>query len=136
MKNNKKGFTLVELLAVIVILGVLLVVAVPAVNNIMKTSKEKAAKDNALMVIKALETCNMATQTYCSAADVANYMESSGGTLDLEYDSATGTKLVKFEISGFNGYTITITGSDMSTGGMKAAVNAGTFSGTTLTTTA
>ena len=30
--KNKKGFTLVELLAVIVILGVLLMIAVPAVQ--------------------------------------------------------------------------------------------------------
>ena len=39
--KNKKGFTLVELLAVIVILAVLLVVATPMVFNAIKDSKKK-----------------------------------------------------------------------------------------------
>ena len=39
--KNKKGFTLVELLAVIVILGVLLVTATPLVFNAIKDSKKK-----------------------------------------------------------------------------------------------
>jgi len=36
MKNKKRGFTLVELLAVIVILAVILVIAVPKVMNIIE----------------------------------------------------------------------------------------------------
>ena len=39
---KKKGFTLVELLAVIIILSLVLVIAVPSVNKYIKQSKEKA----------------------------------------------------------------------------------------------
>ena len=39
---NKKGFTLVELLAVIVILSIILVIAVPSVNRYIKQPNENA----------------------------------------------------------------------------------------------
>lgn len=51
--KNKKGFTLVELLAVFVILGVLLMIAIPAVNGYLK----KGAKS----YYQALETDVMAS---------------------------------------------------------------------------
>lgn len=40
----KKGFTLVELLAVITILGILLVIAVPQVTSLINDSKEQSYK--------------------------------------------------------------------------------------------
>lgn len=55
MKNNKKGFTLVELLAVIVILAVVILIAVTAVIPRMNKAKKKAFADEALAYIKAAE---------------------------------------------------------------------------------
>ena len=43
-KLNKKGFTLVELLAVIVILALLMVVAVSTVGNVQENAKKNALK--------------------------------------------------------------------------------------------
>ena len=42
--KNKKGFTLVELLAVILILGILMVVAVPSINSTSNKTKERMLK--------------------------------------------------------------------------------------------
>ena len=39
---NRKGFTLIEVLAVIVILGIILVVAAPSISNAYKNSKLKS----------------------------------------------------------------------------------------------
>ena len=55
-KLNKKGFTLVELLAVIVILSVLMLIALPSVINIMNKARDDAFKDEALSFISAAET--------------------------------------------------------------------------------
>lgn len=56
IKTNKKGFTLVELLAVIVILGVLLLIAVPSVTNIIEGSKKKTFVSAAKLSAENIET--------------------------------------------------------------------------------
>ena len=40
--NNKKGFTLIEILAVIIILGILILIAVPAISGYIEDSKRSA----------------------------------------------------------------------------------------------
>lgn len=51
-KNNRKGFTLMELLAVIVILAVLILVAMPAVTSLMTRSRKSALRTEALSFAK------------------------------------------------------------------------------------
>lgn len=48
---NKKGFTLVELMIVVVILGILVAVAVPIFNSVTKNARTKSCKSN-MRVIK------------------------------------------------------------------------------------
>ncbi|KQL53395.1 hypothetical protein AN964_07745 [Heyndrickxia shackletonii] len=51
--KNQKGMTLVELLAVIVILAIVTAIAVPSIGGIINKSKDDAQKSNALMIINA-----------------------------------------------------------------------------------
>lgn len=51
----KKGFTLVELLAVIVVLGVIALIAVPQILNVVEDSRKGAFKDSASGLIEAAE---------------------------------------------------------------------------------
>ena len=55
MKKNKKGFTLVELLAVIVVLIIVMLIALNVIRTYTKDSKEKAVQANALGYIKAVD---------------------------------------------------------------------------------
>ena len=47
--NNRKGFTLVEVIAVVVILGVILMIAVPSITGLSNRSKEKQITEDAKM---------------------------------------------------------------------------------------
>ncbi|MGN7408495.1 type II secretion system protein [Sporosarcina sp. SAFN-010] len=51
--KNEKGLTLVELLAVIVILGIIAAIAVPSIGNIIQNSREKAVLADATNAIEA-----------------------------------------------------------------------------------
>nr|WP_309099766.1 prepilin-type N-terminal cleavage/methylation domain-containing protein [Fredinandcohnia onubensis] len=49
--KNQKGLTLIELLAVIVILGIIAAIAVPAIGNVIDKTEEKAAYTEAQQII-------------------------------------------------------------------------------------
>jgi len=53
MNQKKKGFTLVELLAIIIILGIIAVIAVPKIKHITETAKKEAFINSAYGIIKA-----------------------------------------------------------------------------------
>ena len=52
--NNKRGFTLVELLAVITLLGILLMIAVPSVTRLQQqVNKNQVSKDAEMFILLA-----------------------------------------------------------------------------------
>jgi len=58
--NNKKGFTLVELLIVIAVLGIIAGIGVTSMSGVTKTFKEKADVETARMVARQIEIQVMA----------------------------------------------------------------------------
>ena len=76
--KKSKGFTLVELLAVIVILAVLVLVATPAVTSIMRRSQQNSFKNEMLNMVKEFNTAfteksgkKIESKTTLSAEDAA-----------------------------------------------------------------
>ena len=55
MRKRNKGFTLVELLAVIVILALIALIATPIILNVINDAKKQAAKDSAYGYMDAVE---------------------------------------------------------------------------------
>ena len=62
-KHKKDGFTLVELLAVIVILAVILVIAVPQIMSTITESRKGALASSAKLIASSAETAYMSNQT-------------------------------------------------------------------------
>ena len=50
---NRKGFTLIEIMAVIVVLGLLIAIIVPVVNNLLKDSEDTLSDEQIDLVVKA-----------------------------------------------------------------------------------
>ncbi len=63
---KKSGFTLIELIGIVVIIGLILLVAVPTINNVIERSEENKKQE-------ALNNIYMATENYL----MANYDEYS-----------------------------------------------------------
>ena len=59
---EKKRFTLIELLAVIVILAIIALIATPIILNIIEDSRREAAKDSAYGYIKSIENYIMLSE--------------------------------------------------------------------------
>lgn len=55
-KTNKKGTSLVELLAVIVIMGIIAAIAVPTVGALLKNTRQKAAVSDITTVVQSVES--------------------------------------------------------------------------------
>lgn len=51
--NNPKGLTLIELLAVIVILAIIAAIAVPTIGDVIGNSREKAAKADVVIIVNS-----------------------------------------------------------------------------------
>ena len=54
--KNRKGFTLVELLAVIVVLAIIILIAMPAVLSAMEKARKNALKTEASEIVKVAQT--------------------------------------------------------------------------------
>ena len=104
---KKKGFTLVELLAVIVILAVILTIAVPAVKKTVDSAKKKSAENDALMIKNIAEkyyTSNLDKDEEITGVDLSSNTLSYSGkkpTKGYLYFTEDGIAYGKMYINGY-----------------------------------
>ncbi len=103
--KNKKGFTLVELLSVIVILSVVVLIATNAVLPMMSSAKKQVLATEANVMIKQIyELYAEDGETGSKCYSYKDLMDS--GKVDKNDDSYTGSFLIKVTDDGKYEYKI------------------------------
>lgn len=79
--KKEKGVTLVELLAVIIILGIIALIAVPAIAGVIEDSKYNSLKSSAINAIEAAELYKVTNDELpTDLGDLDDYYDSKGVT--------------------------------------------------------
>ncbi len=99
MKNVQKGFTLIELMIVVAIIGILAAVAIPAYSDYTKKAKATELVQGTSALKSAVEVCvqDINTLTGCTAGSYGIPADlPAGGTCDGLNETAvvTGTKII------------------------------------------
>lgn len=106
--KNQKGMTLVELLAVMVIIGIIAAISIPAIGNLMENSRKDAHISNAQALQESgrlWATSNEAylTQIFTKKSDATVTIKLANGQWDVT-DNANVTGLTINGVAPFEGY--------------------------------
>lgn len=93
--NNEKGFSLIELLAVIVILGIMASISVPSIGGVIEGSRIKAAKADMVSVLNVAKLYFIQnSDDVADINDLKPYMESWGVLSDI-VSTSTDPKAIR-----------------------------------------
>ena len=106
VRNNNKGFTLMELIIVIVVLGILSAIAVPKFTNVAKDARVSVVKNFAGSI---KESMNIVRMKYITSGNSTNTVEIDGQTVTVDARQKFPVctcenlqKIIEYDTSQFN----------------------------------
>ena len=84
---NKRGFSLIEILAVIVILGLLATLIIPMVTDSLEDSRQNIARESALGYVRAIDEYAIRIKMSSNTTLNANYNIDRNGNLVNSVDN-------------------------------------------------
>ena len=121
-KNNKKGFTLMEMLIVVAIIAILVAIAIPVLNSALEKSREAADAGN---IRSAYAECTVAAMTgvtddddvtkgdedddhgYAYYKDV-DCTQKNKGWINSSIESIGGLDISEIDAEELDGWTVTV----------------------------
>ncbi len=109
--KKKRGFTLVELLAVIVILAVILIIAMPKISDVIKNSKEASLETTAKLIASQAEKKYTENQVLdgsstIKCSDVAKISSNDYESCNITFDSKGNAKVTIVGKGKFEGLEV------------------------------
>ncbi len=120
MKEKNKGFTLVELLAVIVILAIIALIATPIILNVINDAKKQAAKDSAYGYMDAVEKYIVSSELEDKSIQDGTYRVEELNSMGVSVKGSTPDNgNIEIKNSSVKSYDIGIDGYEVNNGEVK-----------------
>ena len=128
LTRARKGFTLLELIVVLVILGLLAAIAIPTYQRIISESEKTSVRETAKAFSRSVLALSSLNQAYDTNPWMFQVINTAAGELDgsvlINGGNALGTDLTA-NANGYGEVTVTVNG--MSACANLPANNGGTF---------